>query len=476
MSRHEPSCLKLKWSLSAMNRPRSITRREMFRRSAAGGAAMLLPAFVPAGALGLAGEAAASEKIGVGIIALGRQCLARNLPVFLRSPLCRVTALCDPDRWRLALSRKNRHIYRGAAEELAKLDGCPRTVDFREVLDRGDVDAVMISSPDHWHVPMAVLAARAGKHICCEKPLSLTIADGRRLVAEVEKAGVVFRTDSEFRSNPHFHRACLLVLDGRIGRLESIRMAVPNWNEALPQQPEMPVPEELAYDLWQGPAPKRPYTERRVHPRKSFDRPGWYANEDYCNGALVNWGHHMADLAQWANRTERSGPVEAQGKAEFPPADGLWNVPLAFEVEYRYANGVRLSYHSVSNGPKERPYIRFAGTGGWIHVQYAPDKVTASTPELAAATPDEDAEHWVPVKNEKHDFIDCVKSGERTMEDAEVGHRATSLCQIGLIAARVGETLRWDPGRERFVDNEAANKLLGPYPARQAWDVAVAEG
>lgn len=441
------------------------------RRFLAGAAASVgLPCLVPVSALGGDGATPPSERVGIGIIALGRQCLAHNLPVFLRSDACRVAALCDPDGWRLDLAADKPRSYRGDRSDLERLEGCLRTDDFREVLDLDRVDAVMISSPDHWHVPMAVLAARAGKHICCEKPLSLTIRDGRHLVEEVEKAGVVFRTDSEFRSNAHFYRACLLVREGRIGQLKHIRMAVPNWNSALPQQASMPIPEELSYDLWLGPAPAKPYTVERVHPCRSYGRPGWYANQDYCNGALVNWGHHMADLAQWANDSERTGPIKVRGEAVFPPADGLWNVVLGFELEYDYANGVRLTYHSVL--PKQgRPNIRFEGTRGWLNVEYGPDAVTASSQELAKAEVARDSEHWVPLKNEKHDFLDAIRTGKRTLEDAEVGHRATSLCQLGLIAAEIKEELNWDPQQERFVDNSRADALLGPYEARPPWNV-----
>jgi predicted dehydrogenase len=241
-------------------------------------------------------------------------------------------------------------------------------------------------------------------------------------------------------------------------------MAVPFLREALPQQPEMPVPEELDYDMWLGPAPMRPYTEKRVHPRKSFDRPGWYGSRDYSDGGIVNWGHHLADVVQWASRTERSGPVEVEGTATFPPADGLWNVPLAFNVRYRYANGMQLQY---TDG---KPFVHFEGTEGWIRIEYGPDKLRAHPAAIldSSTTPDDVT---FPLKNEKRDFIDCVKTRSQTMADAEVGHRATSLCLLGLIACETGEKLQWDPKKERFLNSDVANALLTRPPGRSPWNV-----
>ena len=455
-----------------MHSNRSITRRSFLKRTATVAAvAQAGPAIVPSSVFGANGQVAPSNRITVGMLALGRQAMARNLTVFLRWPDTEVVALCDVDRWRLDTAHERVAKYQGGKPEDAQtLKACPHYTDYRDVLAREDVDAVMISTPDHWHVAMAIDAAEAGKDVCCEKPLSLCIAEGRILSDTIQKHDCVFRTDSEFRSIPLFHRACELVINGRIGELKTIRMAVPNWNEPLAQQPEMPVPEELDYNLWLGPASLKPYTEKRVHPPKSYGRPGWYANQEYCNGALVNWGHHLADISQWANGTERTGPVEVRGSGDFPPADGLWNVVLGFDIEYRYANGVRLFYTVVPPGGEKKPYVRFEGTEGWIHVDYGPDKLTANPESLVTAELGPDDKRF-PLKNEKRDFIDCVKTRQNTMEDVEVGHRATSLCQLGYIAVQTGEKLKWDPEKERFLNSEAANKLLTRPPGREPWRV-----
>ena len=440
--------------------PCSAYSRRTFLRIATGTAAALAaPVVVPAAARGAEGKAAPSERIGIGMIGLGREAIHKNLPVFLRHPLSQVTALCDVDRWRLEQQRQRE-----------ELKGCFGTTDFRELLARPEVDGVMITTPDHWHVPNALAAIRAGKDVCCEKPIGLCIEHGRILADAAAKAGCVFRTDSEFRSIPLWFRAVSLVRTGKIGQIRTIRMAVPLWNRPLPMQPEMPVPEELDYDLWLGPAAAAPYTVERVHPRHGYGRPGWYANRTYCDGVISNWGYHPADIAQWGNDTERTGPVEIEGRGDFPPADGLWNVMLGFDVRYRYANGVELFYTALRDTSKGQSYVRFEGTEGWVCVWYAPDRLEAEPASILQADVSPDDFPFVR-KNEKHDFLDCIKSRSRTLQDAEVGHRSSSIGQLGYIACQVGRQLTWDPAAERFPGDDEANGLLRLAPGRAPWRV-----
>jgi len=454
-----------------MPNPDRLTRRRFLVGTAA--AAAGLPHRGPASALGADGTVAPSNRVGVAMIALGRQAIGRNLPVFMNSADCQVVALCDVDRWRLEagknpaiLSSAKRHHW-----DLNRLTRCFRTTDYREILARKDVDAVMISTPDHWHVTIALAAIRAGKDVACEKPIGLCIAHGRILAETAARSKCVFRTDSEFRSVPVMHRAVSLVRTGKIGQLRTIRMAVPCWNQPLPGQPEMPVPEELDYDLWLGPAPKAAYTEKRVHPRRGYDRPGWYANRDYCDGVISNWGYHPADIAQWANDSELSGPVEIEGQGEFPPADGVWNVMLGFNGRYRYANGVERFYTAVKDPTNTSgAYVRFEGTEGWIHAHYGPDQLDAE-PKSILDTTVKPEEFPFPLKNEKRDFIDCVRSRSRTLEDAEVGHRSSSIGQLGYLACQLKRKLQWNPRKEQFPGDDEANKLLARGPGRPPWSI-----
>jgi len=457
-------------------RTRVSRRRFLAATGAALGAGLAVPAVIPAASLGAEGKVAPSERIGVGMIGLGRQSIAHNLPVFARAADAQVVALCDVDRWRLQFSKENPAAVAVAKRHRFDLDamqGCFRTTDFRELLARKDVDAVMITTPDHWHVPIALAAIRAGKDVACEKPIGLCIAHGRVLADAAAKARCVFRTDSEFRSIPTWFKAVTLVRTGKIGKLKAIRTVAPCWNTPLPMQPTMPVPAELDYDMWLGPAPAAPYTEKRVHAPKTYtagyDRPGWYGNRTYCDGGICNWGYHPLDVVQWGNESERTGPVEIEGRGEFPPRDGLWNVILGFDLHYRYANGVELSYCNTGRGsaPKQ-VHVRFEGTEGWVCAWYGPDRLEAEPKSiLTAEVKPEDFPFRL--ENEKRNFLNCVKTRGQTLEDAEVGHRSSSVAQLGYIACQVGRKLKWDPAAERFAGDDEANRLLNLPPMRAPW-------
>jgi predicted dehydrogenase len=382
------------------------------------------------------------------------------------------------DRWRLAFGKENPAAVAVAKQhqfDIEAMRSCFRTADFREVLARKDVDAVMITTPDHWHVPIALAAIRAGKDVACEKPIGLCIAHGRILADAAAKAKCVFRTDSEFRSIPTWFKAVSLVRTGKIGQLKTIRTVAPCWNQPLAMQPTMPVPPELEYDLWLGPAPLAPYTEKRVHAPKTYtagyDRPGWYGNRTYCDGGICNWGYHPLDTVQWGNNSERTGPVEIEGRGEFPPVDGLWNVILGFELRYRYANGVELFYTNTGRGTSpSQVHVRFEGTEGWVCAWYGPDRLEAEPKSLLTAEVKPE-DFPFPLENEKRNFLNCVKTRGQTLQDAEVGHRSSSVAQLGYIACQVGRKLKWDPAAERFIGDDEANRLLSVPPGRAPWNV-----
>jgi len=433
-----------------MVRYKAITRRSFVKRIAV---AIAAPHIVPSSALGREGTAAPSNRIGVGMIGAGRQTTAANLKEFLRFPDTQVLAVCEADAWRLANAKKSVEDYYAKKQPSGKYRGCATYADFRDLLARRDIDAVMISTPDHWHVPMSLAAVKAGKDVACEKPIARTLAGGRALSDAVTRHKRVFRVDSEFRSKNNFHRMCELVRNGRIGEVRSIQVGVPAGdNVTCPPCPEMPVPEKLDYKRWLGPAPFAPYTENRVHPRKGYGRPGWMRHLDYCDGMITNWGTHLCDIVQWGNGTERTGPVEVEGRGVYPPPDSFWNVLKTFEVHYRFAHGVRVTYKT------SKPYVRFEGSEGYIYAEF-PRGLEAEPASILDENIGAD-EIRFPLKSEKRDFIDAVKSRGQTLEDAEVGHRTTSLCLLGHIAIQIGKKLRWDPDKERFVNNNAANELI----------------
>lgn len=439
-----------------MNRPvppsiRAVDRRLFLRHLARTGALLAAPLIVPARVLGAQGTAP-SNRLRIGLIGLGRQALQINLPPFLLFPDTEVVALCDVDTWRLDQAQRKVAEHHARQSTAAPRPPCTAHGDFRELLARPNVDAVMISTPDHWHVPMALAAIRAGKDVSCEKPLTRSIAEGRRLADAVRQTHRVFRTDSEFRSLPDFRRACEIVRNGRLGRLHTIRTGVPQTDESKPLPEPQTVPEELDYDRWLGPAPQAPYHVDRVHPRHGFGRPGWMRCRDYCDGLILNWGTHLNDIAQWGNNTDRTGPVEIEGRGTFPPRDRLWNVLLEFEFECRYANGVRLHCRSGE------PFVRFEGDDGWVSVTYG-KALEASSESLRNWRPGP-SELRLPDKTDKRDFVDAIRSRGTTMEDAEVGHRTASIGHLALIAIQLGRRLRWDPADERFPNDAEAQRLL----------------
>lgn len=467
---------------AADGRKRVSRRRFLAATGTVLGAGLAVPTIIPASALGAEGKVAPSDRIGVAMIGLGRQALAYNLGPFMKEPDSQVVALCEVDRWRLQVdSPAAARCAKQNGFTLDALKGCFRTTDFREVLARKNVDAVMITTPDHWHVPIALAAVKAGKDVCCEKPIGLCIAHGRILADAVAKSKCVFRTDSEFRSKPEFFKAVGLVRSGKIGQLKMIRFAAPAYDQMcppLPMQPTMPVPAELDYDMWLGPAPWAPYTEQRVHAARDVDetysRPGWYGNRAYCDGGICNWGHHIADNVQWGNNSEHTGPVEIEGHGEFPPLDYLHNGIQGWEVHYRFADGVEAFYINSDRSPSKQPTgIRFEGTEGWVSVvpfQRGEEGLEAEPKSLLTA---EVKPEQFPFerKHEKRDFLDCVKTRGRTLEDAEVGHRSSSLCQLGYIACQTGRKLKWDPAAEQFTGDDEANRLLCLPPGRAPWSV-----
>lgn len=459
-------------SRNALTSEKHTRRVFLCKTAAATGSALAAPMLVPASALGLDGKTAPSERIGIGFIGLGRQAVHANMSVFMRSGYCQAVALCDVDRWRLevegvpqvaGVAKKNRW-------DVALLEDTFRTTDFRELLAHCRVDAVMISTPDFWHVPQALAAIKAGKDVCCEKPIGLSIAHGRALADAAAKSDIVFRTDSNFRSEPELFRAVSLVRTGRIGQIKNIRMSIPIYPTPTPNEAPMPVPKELDYEMWQGPVERRPYTEDRIHPQKKLGRPGWFDNRLYCDGLISNWGHHPADLVQWANETERTGPVEVEGHGDLPLADQFYNVLQEFRVRYRYANGVELEYVGRKDYKDGESYMTFEGTEGWVRGWRAPNRIEAEPRSILDAKVKFEEFPFV-LRNEKTDFIECVRSRRRTLEDAEVGHRSSTVVQLGYIACLLGRKLRWDPEKEEFPGDDEANKLVQGLPGLAPWTI-----
>lgn len=454
-----------------------MDRRKFLRNTSfAAIASVGFPTIVPASVFG---KRAPSNRITVGLIGTGRQGQGQNLqgtdlpsigtrvPGLLDVPQAQVVAVSDVDSWRMHQAKTTIERFYAKQGGTPTYKGCSTHPDFRELIARKDIDAVMIATPDHWHVPMAILAARAKKHISCEKPLSMSVQQGRNLVDALQKYGVVNRTDSEFRSVRPQNLAVELVRNGRIGTLQKIDIVFPSDPAPVPTQADMPVPKELNYDLWLGPATYVPYTDRRVHtPFDLLTRPNWMRLDTYAQGMIANWGAHYFDLAQWANNSEYSGPVEVEGRGEFPKS--MWNSMINFTVTHRYANGLEMTCQQT---PTSKPSIKYTGSTGWIQVDGYPGVLTSHNPALLTSKPATGELDLSQTLWDKPDFIEAVKTGRKTLEPIEVGHRTISIAQIGLIACQLGEKLTWNPEKEQFTGNNAANALLVAPLARKEWVV-----
>jgi predicted dehydrogenase len=426
-------------------RPPLSRRRFLQRGVLATGGMAALPALVPASVLG---AAAPGNRINVGFIGTGDHGTTWNLRRYLTLPQARVRVVCDVDRARREHARDNVNATYGNRD-------CAVTGDFREVLARPDIDAVMISTPDHWHTLISILAIRAGKDVQCEKP-TLTIDEGKRLIREVRSHGRVFQTSTEDRSVPVYHRMAELVRNGRIGKLQRIEVILPK-QPTVPGDPTpQPVPDGLDYDLWLGPAPYAPYTKDRV-----FFNFRWI--QDYSGGIICDWGAHLFDTAQWANDTEHGGPVEIDGRGTFWEG-GLYNTVKDYDVTYRYANGVVMTCRPGT------PSIKFIGTEGWVGNTGWRGPLRASSDAIKNARIGPEEIHLYTNREGEHaDFLKCVRSRKDPYFPVEIGHRVCTVCHLANISIQLGRKLRWDPEREIFPDDEAANALRRERPLRAPW-------
>lgn len=424
-----------------------VSRRSFLRAGAAGGALLSLPAGLYRSAL-LAADAP-SDRVRLGFIGLGNQGLP-NMKSFLK--LAPVTAVCDVDSKRLAT----------AAGEVEKGGKKPATFgDFRKLLESKDVDAVVVTTPDHWHALTTIHACQAGKDVYCEKPLTLTVAEGRAMVAAARKHKRMVQTGSQQRSDGRFRQACELVRNGFLGKIKTVLVGLPkpNWiDRAKMPVPDTDPPAELDYDLWQGPAPLRKYNVNHVHYLFRFF---W----DYSGGQQTNFGAHHLDITQWALGMDDSGPTSVEGTAKFHPK-GWYETPDHTDITYTYANGV-----VVKCGQAHKGGCTFEGEKGTLFVDRAKIEVTVNGEKLDAAKLGSGGDIKLAVSGNHHkNWLDSIKSRELPICDVEIGHRSATVCHLGNIAIRTGKKLTWDPKAETIVgDTEAAKKLSKEY--RKPWSL-----
>ena len=443
---------------------RMMTRRNFMRSSAAAMAALGVPSVVPSLVFG---SNAPSNRIVIGCIGLGGMGMG-NMRGFLNKKDAQIVAVCDvvtsgrseygpnangygnkgKDLGREPAQREI-HEYYAKKSRTGQFQGCTCYNDFRELTARTDIDAVVVTTPDHWHIPISLAAVKSGKDVYCEKPLSLTISKGRILADAVKRYGRILQTGTQHRSNSTRRYICELIHNGRIGKLQTVRCSI-GGGPSCPPQPIMSVPKGFDYEMWLGQAPWAPYTEKRCH---YYFRFIW----DYAGGQVTNNGVHALDFIQWALGTDRRGPVEIRGKGDFP-GDGLFNTPTNWDIEYTYDDAVKLLFKSGKWG------IRFEGSEGWI--QTSPFDASPKSVLKSVIGPDEI--QLYKSNDHKQNFLDCIKSRKDPIAPVEVGHRSAAICHLGNIAMLTGRKLKWDPKREQFINDTTANQMLS-RPMRSPW-------
>lgn len=436
--------------------PGGLTRRQFITRTAGATAvAAGFPMIVPSSALGLGGKTAPSNRITMGCIGVGSQGTG-NLEGFLRFEQARVVAVADVDASHRANAAK---MINGTYDNT----DCKEYNDFREMLERRDLDAVSIAVPDHWHSLTAVAAARKKLDIYAEKPLALTISEGRAMVDCVAANKVVWQTGSWQRSQANFRFACELVRNGRLGEIHTVEVGLPT-GSAIAPQPEQPVPAGFDYNFWLGPAPWVPYTKERCH--WNFR---WIL--DYSGGQLTDWAAHHVDIANWGMGTEATGPSEIDGTGIFPKT-GLWDAATDYYVVAHYPAGASpvapngfnmILSNAFPNG------ARFKGTNGSLFVGRG-NALTTDPKEIKDTPIGENEIHLYDSNNHAGNFLDCVKTRKETITPISAAHHAIAVAHLGNISMRLGRKVHWDPVAERFINDPIADRMLS-RAMRSPWTI-----
>ena len=459
------------------------SRRRFLRTSLAGSAGFLLPGFIRRTYL-LGSQIPPSRRIQVAQIGCGRMGTEDMLGT-MKHDLCRLVAVCDLDSKRLESARsKVEQFYRSKGESRVDVKAYR---DYHEVLARPDIDAVIVTPPDHWHALVAVEAVLAGKDAHVQKPLTYDIAEAIALRTAVRAKSRILQTGSQQRSAKPwntFRIATEAVRNGRIGRIKVVRIGIgQDEPKGKPPQPQT-VPPNLDYDTWLGPAPQQPYMEDRVHPQDSLGRPGWITTEDFGLGMITNWGAHHVDIAHWGMGMELDGPTSIEATARFMTGD-VWTVHHTYHVEMTYPNGVLVVMdNTYPNG------IRFEGTDGWVFCARGSAQVTASDPGAAAQKDPQTrpldasspailsapyrpgAKRWPPSDDHYLNWLEAVASRKEPIAPVDQAARSLEACAAAWIGMKLGRKLRWDPKREQFVGDAEANAMCARKPRSAAYDLA----
>jgi predicted dehydrogenase len=382
-----------------------------------------------------------------------------NIESFLKLKDCQVVAACDVDRRHLeALAGKVNVQYKDR--------GCKGYHDYRELMARSDIDAIMMATPDHWHALAAVEAARQKKDIYGEKPLARTIGEQQAIVRAVQANGRIWQTGSWQRSQANFHKAAEIVRNGMIGKVTRVEVGLPDGQggKMAPEDmvPSAP-PEELNYDTWIGPSKMMPYIWGRVHGN-------WRWNYNTGGGQLLDWVGHHCDIAHWGCGFDNSGPLEIEGKGDFPPVNAVWNTCTKYRIELLYPGDIKMT---IAGGhPDIRSGTKWIGTNGWVWVDRGHFEASNEEWRDYRRLPEELRKVKLPISDNHHrNFLDSVKSRQPTITPVETAHHSAIPGHLGLISMLVGRKLKWDAQTEQIVGDADASKLLS-RPYRPPWQIA----
>jgi predicted dehydrogenase len=422
-----------------------FSRRQFLKRATTAAA---LPLIVPGSVLGLNGAVAPSNRIVFGAIGVGNRALD-TLPTFLSFPDIQYVAVSDCRADRLKNAKAKVDAKYGNQD-------CTAYPDFRELLANPGVDAVSIATGNRWHGLLSIYAARAGKDIYCEKPITLTIGEGRKLVETCRRFGTIYQAGTQRRSTASYRFAVEMVQQGRLGRVHTVEMQV--WEgPGIPREKVAPVPAGWDYDTWLGQAPWYPFVPGRVN--------AWQYFWETAEGIITDMGVHYTDQMQWALGTDDTGPVEFEAQGEFPdPVKFCSDTPITGVGRCQYANGVTGVMYQ--RGAFKDRYLRFIGDQGWIQVDDETDLVTAE-PKSILSLKGASTVGWGDASSHVRDLLNCIRSRTPTSCNPEVAHRAITICQAWALSLRLGCKLKWDPVKERF-DVEEANRMLYREP-RSPW-------
>jgi len=405
-----------------------------------------LPYFIPSAIMGRNKIIAPSDKIRIGCIGVGWQGTS-NMKSFLRENDAVVVAVCDIDKNHLAEAKQTVDTYYGNKD-------CKTYHDYKEILARNDIDVFSIALPDHWHGIVSVAAAKAGKDIYGEKPLSHNLLEGRAICNAVKRYGRIWQTGSWQRSRSNFRYACELVLNGRIGKVHTVEVGLPSgFSDFGGTDKITKPPKELDYDTWLGPAPYAPYASARVHKN-------WRWNLDYGGGQLMDWIGHHGDIAHWGLGLDNTGPVEISGKGTFPKT-GLWNAATKFRIDSKYRNGLKMivagGHPDVCNGTTGTKWI---GEEGWIWVARG-GRIDSSNKNILKDKIKPNEIHLLKSPGHTRNFLDCVRSRKETIAPCETAHRSASIGHLGLISMLLERKINFNPETEEILNDTVASRLLG---------------